>query len=103
MRWTHYLVSAGGLVGMHIENSDETVATRYFHKDHLGSIAVITSETAVVLERLSFDASKRSLAPPRRASGAMPTAPMIRPAPSPANPTAASPATSSSTPSAWCT
>ena len=68
VRWTHYLVSAGGLVGMHVENSDETVATRYFHKDHLGSIAVITSETAVVLERLSFDASKRSLAPPRRAS-----------------------------------
>jgi hypothetical protein len=29
VRWTHYLVSAGGLVGMHIENSDETVATRY--------------------------------------------------------------------------
>jgi hypothetical protein len=28
VRWTHYLVSAGGLVGMHIENSDETVATR---------------------------------------------------------------------------
>jgi RHS repeat-associated protein len=56
VRWTHYLVSAGGLVGMHIENSDETVATRYFHKDHLGSIAVITSEAGAVLERLSYDA-----------------------------------------------
>ena len=56
IRWTHYLVSAGGLVGMHVENSDETVLTRYFHKDHLGSIAVITSEAGAVLERLSFDA-----------------------------------------------
>src|SRR5689334_5072558 len=38
VRWSNYLVSAGGLVGMHVEMSDETVLTRYFHKDHLGSI-----------------------------------------------------------------
>jgi RHS repeat-associated protein len=41
---------------MHVENSDETVATRYFHKDHLGSISVITDESGAVLERLSYDA-----------------------------------------------
>jgi len=56
VRWSNYLVSAGGLVGMHVENSDETVLTRYFHKDHLGSIAVITNEAGTVLERLSYDA-----------------------------------------------
>jgi RHS repeat-associated protein len=56
VRWTNYLVAAGGLVGMHVENSDETVATRYFHKDHLGSISVITDENGLVLERLSYDA-----------------------------------------------
>jgi RHS repeat-associated protein len=56
VRWSNYLVAAGGLVGMHVENSDETVLTRYFHKDHLGSIAVITNESGSVLERLSYDA-----------------------------------------------
>jgi hypothetical protein len=29
VRWSNYLVAAGGLVGMHVENSDETVLTRY--------------------------------------------------------------------------
>jgi RHS repeat-associated protein len=56
VRWSNYLVAAGGLVGMHVENSDETVLTRYFHRDHLGSIAVITNESGTVLERLSYDA-----------------------------------------------
>ena len=41
---------------MHVENSDETDLTRYFHKDHLGSIAVITNEMGAVVERLSYDA-----------------------------------------------
>jgi len=49
-------MASGGVVGMHVENSDETVATRYFHKDHLGSISVITDEAGAVLERLSYDA-----------------------------------------------
>jgi RHS repeat-associated protein len=56
VRWTNYLMAAGGLVGMHVENSDETTSTRYFHKDHLGSIAVITNEAGAVVERLSYDA-----------------------------------------------
>ncbi len=56
IRWTNYLMAAGGVVGMHVENSDETVSTRYFHKDHLGSISVITDESGAVLERLSYDA-----------------------------------------------
>ena len=56
IQWNNYLTVAGELIGMFVEKSDETVATRYFHKDHLGSIAVITGETGAVLERLSFDA-----------------------------------------------
>lgn len=34
----------------------ESISTRYFHTDHLGSISVITDENGVVLERLSYDA-----------------------------------------------
>jgi RHS repeat-associated protein len=34
----------------------QTVSTRYFHTDHLGSVAVITDENGVVVERLSYDA-----------------------------------------------
>lgn len=33
-----------------------TTTTRYFHTDHLGSIAVITNEAGTVVERLSYDA-----------------------------------------------
>jgi uncharacterized protein RhaS with RHS repeats len=36
--------------------ADETVATRYFYHDHLGSIAVITNEAGAVVERSSHDA-----------------------------------------------
>jgi hypothetical protein len=32
------------------------ITTRYFHTDNLGSIAVITDETGVVVEHLSYDA-----------------------------------------------
>jgi hypothetical protein len=54
--WTNYLIVGGRLVGIHVENADETTLTRYFHTDHLGSIAVITNETGVVQQRLSYDA-----------------------------------------------
>ena len=56
VQWTNYLVAAAGMIGMHVEHSDETVSTRYFHKDHLGSIAVITNESGAVVERDSHDA-----------------------------------------------
>jgi hypothetical protein len=36
--WTNYLTSAGGLVGMHGENVGGSTLTRYFNKDHLGSV-----------------------------------------------------------------
>ncbi|HEY7550089.1 MAG TPA: RHS repeat-associated core domain-containing protein, partial [Hyphomicrobiaceae bacterium] len=56
VRWTNYLIVGGRMIGIRVENSDETTLTRYFHADHLGSIAVITDEVGVVKERLSYDA-----------------------------------------------
>lgn len=45
---------------MHIERSDETVSTRYFHKDHLGSISVIPDENGAVSGRESEHAALNS-------------------------------------------
>jgi hypothetical protein len=39
-----------------IQTASETLSTRYFHTDHLGSISVITDENGLVVERLSYDA-----------------------------------------------
>ncbi len=55
-RWNEYLVAGGALAGVRFHNSDESVQTRYFTQDHLGSIAVIADESGTVLERLSYDA-----------------------------------------------
>ncbi|WP_142249226.1 RHS repeat domain-containing protein [Bradyrhizobium sp. UNPF46] len=55
--WTDYLSVGDAMFGMRtIQTASETVATRYFHSDHLGSIAVITNEAGAVVERLSYDA-----------------------------------------------
>jgi hypothetical protein len=56
VRWTNYLIAGGRMIGIRVENADETTLTRYFHTDHLRSIAVITNETGAVVERLSCDA-----------------------------------------------
>ncbi|MAZ10510.1 MAG: hypothetical protein CMN90_12650 [Sutterellaceae bacterium] len=45
----------GGLLGQS-ETTTETVSTKYLHKDHLGSVVLITGETGTVLERYSYDA-----------------------------------------------
>jgi len=55
-QWNDYLYAGGEMVGVHFSRSDATEMTRYFVKDHLGSIAVITDETGAVAERLSYDA-----------------------------------------------
>jgi RHS repeat-associated protein len=55
-RWTNLPVVGGRLIGIKVENADQTTLTRYFHTDHLGSIAVITNEVGVVTQRLSYDA-----------------------------------------------
>ena len=52
-RWTDYLSVGNAKVGMRvIQTAAETITTRYFHTDHLGSISVITNENGVVQERL---------------------------------------------------
>jgi RHS repeat-associated protein len=56
-RWTDYLSVGNAKVGMRtLQVASATLATRYFHTDHLGSISVITNEYGVVVERLSYDA-----------------------------------------------
>lgn len=47
VQWTNYLFAAGQMIGVFVERSDETVATRYFHLDHLGSVSVITEESGI--------------------------------------------------------
>ncbi len=56
-QWTDYLAVGNAKVGMRVlQTASETLNTRYFHTDHLGSISVITDENGNVLERLSYDA-----------------------------------------------
>jgi RHS repeat-associated protein len=54
--WNNYLFVAGKMVGMRVERPDGSVQTRYFHRDHLGSVAILTDEAGNVAERLSYDA-----------------------------------------------
>jgi hypothetical protein len=44
------------MIGMRVEHSVSGVYMRYFQKDHLNSIAVLTDETGSVVEQLSYDA-----------------------------------------------
>jgi hypothetical protein len=78
-QWTDYVFVAGRMIGMRVERSSGEVHTRYFHRDHLGSVAIITNETGGVVERLSYDAW---------ASGGTRTARAILPGPSRARPAA---------------
>ena len=56
-RWNDYLSVGNVRVGVRFTDvGPQTVSTRYFHTDHLGSVAVITDEQGVVVERLSYDA-----------------------------------------------
>jgi RHS repeat-associated protein len=55
-QWNDYLMVGGAMIGVRVLHSDESVSTRYFHTDRLGSIAVITDESGTVVERDSYDA-----------------------------------------------
>ena len=56
-RWNDYLSVGNVKVGVRFTDvTPQTVSTRYFHTDHLGSVAVITDENGAVVERLSYDA-----------------------------------------------
>lgn len=52
----HYLYAGTGLIGLYTQRSNNVNDTRYFHKDPLGSVSVVTNETGAVVERLSYDA-----------------------------------------------
>lgn len=57
--WNDYLMAGGEMIGVRFDNISNPLApvvtTRYFHKDHLGSVAVLTDENANVVQRLSYD------------------------------------------------
>ncbi|CCE06201.1 exported hypothetical protein [Bradyrhizobium sp. STM 3843] len=56
-KWTDYLSVGNAKVGMRVtQTASETLTTRYFHTDHLGSISVLTDQNGLVVERLSYDA-----------------------------------------------
>lgn len=59
VRHIHYIAGGSGVAAIHTdERSASTTAqrTRYIHKDHLGSVDVITDSAGAVVERQSFDA-----------------------------------------------
>jgi RHS repeat-associated protein len=58
----HYI--AGKVVEIYKDQDYSQSETRYLHKDHLGSVVMITSQSKQVLERHSYDAwgQKRTLA-----------------------------------------
>src|SRR5262249_7065599 len=54
--WYDFIGAGGTMLGVRVLHSDNSVTTRYFHTDNLGSIAVITNESGAVVERDSYDA-----------------------------------------------
>jgi RHS repeat-associated protein len=55
-RKIHYITTGDGVSAMYISNSGNNGSMYYIHKDHLGSVNVITDENGAVLEEHSFDA-----------------------------------------------
>jgi RHS repeat-associated protein len=55
-QWNNYVYVGGEIVAVFYDKDTGTDLTRFFHKDHLGSIAVITDEAGAVAQRLSYDA-----------------------------------------------
>jgi RHS repeat-associated protein len=53
-QWNDYLMVGGSMVGVRFLQGS-TVTLRYFHQDHLGSIAVITDQNGAVVERDAYD------------------------------------------------
>jgi RHS repeat-associated protein len=54
-QWNDYLMVGGSMVGVRFLQAS-TVTLRYFHQDHLGSIAVLTDQNGAVVERDAYDA-----------------------------------------------
>jgi RHS repeat-associated protein len=54
--WNDYIMAGGAMVAMHAITTGGIDPIEYFHRDHLGSIAVVTDASGNVLERDSYDA-----------------------------------------------
>jgi len=54
--WNDYIMAGGAMVAMHAIATGGIDPIEYFHRDHLGSIAVVTDANGNVLERDSYDA-----------------------------------------------
>jgi RHS repeat-associated protein len=53
---THrHFVSAGAATIAVVTQTGSTFATRYWHKDHLGSTVVVTDQSGAVIERLAYE------------------------------------------------
>src|SRR5262249_44920322 len=54
LRWNDYLMVSGSMVGVRFLQGT-SVTLRYFHQDHLGSIAALTDQNGVVAEPDAYD------------------------------------------------
>lgn len=54
--YKHYILAGKEAVAVRTLRSNSVNDTRYLHKDHLGSVDVITNESGGVVQRLSYDA-----------------------------------------------
>lgn len=54
--WTDYLFDGTKRVGMRVSASGSSPVFSYFIQDHLGSVAVVTSDGGAVTQQLSYDA-----------------------------------------------
>jgi RHS repeat-associated protein len=52
----HYITAGSLLIGVYISRSDATTETRYFHRDHLGSLTLITNDSGGQIERFAYEA-----------------------------------------------
>lgn len=52
----HYIRKGDEVIAVYNKRSDNLNSMHYWHKDHLGSLDVITDENGVIVEELSFDA-----------------------------------------------
>lgn len=52
----HFLNTPEGAIGLYTRRSDGSASTRYWHKDHLGSLVALTDENGAVVDRYTYDA-----------------------------------------------
>lgn len=54
--YKHYIMAGAETVALRTLRTNSADDTRYLHKDHLGSVDVITNDSGAVVQRLSYDA-----------------------------------------------